>query len=273
MAKNAMEAANQQLYSSGFLKFVPGVMMSLQAQFNVGHKYVGKKLMIVVCPFVKSDKLSTCGESGGGGVMNMGPRNSINPWNNGPTDGCSPSAAAMQNVQVQQRPVDAGGLKTNVEEPDLYLPSMAIITYVLLYVMQRGMLAEGDLGPEVFSSAFSFAFILLILEVGGAKLGFYLAGSPMNVLDVVSNCGYKYVNVDLMLLVRIGLGQNKVYWFFFAYFAAAAAFVVRRLLLTIEPSGVQAQYGMARSALHGHIILGLAVAQVPLCWLLTPSYH
>lgn len=31
------------------------------------------------------------------------------------------------------------------------------------------------------------------------------------------------------------------------------------------------QYGVAPSAMHGHVIIGLAVAQLPLCWLLTPS--
>lgn len=165
------------------------------------------------------------------------------------------------------------GLKVNIEEPDLYLPSMAIITYVLLYVIQRGIVSEKAPGPEVFSNAFSFAFVFLVMEVAAAKLGFYLAGSSVPLLDVVGNLGYKYINVDLMLLVRIVLRETVLYWAFFAYFAGCAGFALRRLLLTIQPSQFQQQYGMSQSALHGHIILGLAAVQVPLCWLLTPSSH
>merc|ERR1711870_199750 len=99
----------------------------------------------------------------------------------------------------------------------------------------------------------------------------YIAGSTVPILEVFANCGYKFVPVVLMVAIRILLGSNPIYYVFFAYFAACAAWAIRRFLLHFEPSQLKEQYGVAPNRLHTHIILGLAIAQVPLCWLLTPS--
>eukprot|EP00434_Breviolum_minutum_P027430 symbB.v1.2.024250.t1/scaffold2281.1/size83474/3 len=136
-------------------------------------------------------------------------------------------------------------------------------------VRQRGILH--DFRPEVLPSTASFAMVLLFLEVGLAKMGFYVVGSAVPFLEIMANCSYKYVQVTLMVIARITTGPNMIYWLFFAYFSTCAAWAVRRFLLHFEPSGMKEQYGVAPSAMHGHIILGLAVAQLPLCWLLTPS--
>eukprot|EP00415_Alexandrium_ostenfeldii_P001685 UN1685 len=148
---------------------------------------------------------------------------------------------------------------------------MSYVTYILLYGVQRGMLS--DFKPEVLSSTASFALVLLILEVGAAKMGFYLAGNAVPALSVLANCGYKYVAVCLMVVCRILLGGSLVYYALFAYIAACAAWAARRFMLHFEPSGMRQQYGVAPRKLQSHIILGLAIAQIPLCWLLTPSAH
>lgn len=159
-------------------------------------------------------------------------------------------------------------MKVDIEDPDLYIPLMSYVTYVLVYGIQR--ITLGDFTPELISATASFALVMLILEVGLSKLGFYVAGSAVPMLDIVANCGYKYVPLVFMVSVRMFLGVSYIYYVFFAYFSGCAAFAQRRFMLHIEPSQMQEQYGMAPSKLHTHVILGLAALQIPLCWLLTP---
>jgi len=218
----------------------PSMFMALQQLFNVGHSFVLRKLLLLLCPFLKRG--------------NQGEPSQ--PW----TDGGSCGASSNMD----------GSLKVNIEEPDLYIPLMSFVTYILAFGVQRIVLS--DFSPEVLSSTASFAMILMLLEVGVAKTGFYLAGSSVPMLDMLANCGYKFVPVVLMVLIRIITRGSKIYYVFFAYLAACAAFSLRRFMLLFQPSQLRQQFNAAPSRLHGHIILGLAIAQVPLCWLLTPSY-
>ena len=241
LAGAALGQAMSQMQMSGAMRWFPFLFMSLQQLFNVGHSYVLRKLVLLMCPFLK---------------MQQGQGSS---WaDNSPGD-----------ISACQRGVGPDGLKVDVDQPDLYIPVMSYVTYVLIYGLQRGILH--DFRPEVLPSTASFAMVLLFLEVGLAKMGFYVVGSAVPFLEIMANCSYKYVQVTLMVIARITTGPNMIYWLFFAYFSTCAAWAVRRFLLHFEPSGMKEQYGVAPSAMHGHIILGLAVAQLPLCWLLTPS--
>lgn len=241
VANQAMSQMARELEQSGLKGWFPNVFSSLQQLFNVGHSWVLRKLLLLLCPFVRRSQGSPSGPvwspdtGGASGRMNTG----------------------------------NDGLKVDIEEADLYIPSMAYVTYILVYGVQRGMIS--DFRPEVLSSTASFALVLLVLEVGGAKMGFYVAGSPMPILQITANLGYKYVSVALMVIFRILVGGNPVYYVFFTYLSACAAYATRRFLLRFEPSQLGQQYGQAPSKLHQHIILGLAIAQIPLCWLLTPS--
>mmetsp|Transcript_14625 Transcript_14625/g.27461 ORF Transcript_14625/g.27461 Transcript_14625/m.27461 type:complete len:363 (-) Transcript_14625:28-1116(-) len=239
----ALNSAMAQMQNSQAMRWFPYLFMSLQQLFNVGHSYVLRKLAVLMCPFLK-----------------MKQAQSSAMW-----DDSSPGDISSSS----QRGLGPDGLKVDVDQPDLYIPVMSYVTYVLIFGLQRGILQ--DFRPEVLPSTASFALVLLVLEVGAAKLGFYVVGTAVPFLDLMANCSYKFVPVTLMVIVRILTGQNPVYWVFFTYFAACAAWAVRRFLLHFEPSGMKEQYGVAPSAMHGHMILGLAIAQLPMCWLLTPS--
>merc|ERR1712187_787490 len=150
-----------------------------------------------------------------------------------------------------------------------YVPTMSVMTYVILYSMQRMQI--GAFKPEAIWSNIVFAWFLIILEVGAAKLGFFLAGSTVPVLNVLATSGYKYFYVVGMVVVRLITAIDYIYYPFFAYLAASAAYADRRFMLHLPAqSQVQQQYGVQPSALHGHVIIGLAIAQIPICWLLTP---
>jgi len=250
VAGQAINQLNPYIDATGLRGWFPTVFAGLQQLFNVGHSWVLRKLLLLLCPFVRR----------GQGAPSIGGLGGAEPsWAQGGDGPCAPGGGRA----------GSDGLKVDVEEPDLYIPSMSYVTYILVYGVQRGMIS--DFRPEVLSSTASFAFVLLILEVGAAKMGFYLAGNTVPVLSILANCGYKYVAVCLMVLFRILSGSSPIYYVFFAYLSACAAWATRRFMLHSEPAGMRQQYGVAPSKLQTHIILGLAIAQIPLCWLLTPS--
>lgn len=247
MGMNSMMAdvvANRfatELQGSGMTRWFPIMFMNLQHLFSVGHSFVLRKLLLLLCPFVKRK------DSGSGSASQWG----------------------GDDANAGQAALGPDGLKADTEDPDLYIPCMAYVTYVLLYALQRGMLKE--FSPEILSSTFSFALVLFILEVGAFYMAFYFAGSPIPVLTIIANAGYKYFHVLLMVLFRIFAGSSPVYYIFFAYFAVCSGWSVRRFMLHIEPSQLRQQYGMPPSNLTKHIVTAMAITQVPVCWLLTPS--
>jgi len=239
MAGVVASQMQEQLKHSGFNRWFPAIQGGLQLRFNVGHAYVLRKLLLLLCPFVKRNQGAPTQAWGGDDSTGSG------------SHGTGPD-----------------GMKVDTEDPDLYIPLMSYVTYVLVYGTQRLLL--GDFRPELLSATASFALVMLILEVGVSKLGFYVAGSSVPMLDIVANCGYKFAPLALMVMCRIAVGASHIYYVFFAYLAACAAFAQRRFMLHIEPSQMNTQYGIGLSKLHTHVILGLALVQVPLCWLLTP---
>mmetsp|Transcript_127592 Transcript_127592/g.232301 ORF Transcript_127592/g.232301 Transcript_127592/m.232301 type:complete len:419 (-) Transcript_127592:59-1315(-) len=241
MMNAGLRQVEEEMKKRGFSSWFPTIFTSLQMQFNVGHDYVLRKLLFLLCPFVKA-------------------RGGVPPPAWGDTSPGGPSGNMGED-----------GLKVNIEDPDLYLPFMSWITYCLVYCIQRGML--NDFRADVLGTTFSFALVLFILEVCLAKAAFYIAGSVIPFLEIVGNCGYKFVHVVLMVLIRILLGGSYFYYVFFLYFAACAAFAVWRFMQRLLPSENQHYGSPPGAALIKHIVLGLAIAQIPLCWLLTPSTY
>lgn len=241
MGNLAYNEIQNQMRQRGVSTWFPVVFSSLQMQFNVGHAYVLRKLLFLLCPFVQARQ------------------------------GAPPPAWGDTSPGGTNGNLGEDGLKVNIEEPDLYLPFMSWVTYCLVYCIQRGML--DDFKADVLGATFSFALVLFLLEVGLAKMAFYIAGSVVPFLEIVGNCGYKFVHVVLMVLIRILLGGSYFYYVFFLYFAACSAFAVWRFMQRMLPSQSQHYGSPPGGGLMKHIILGLAIAQIPLCWLLTPSIY
>jgi hypothetical protein len=191
-----------------------------------------------------------------------------------------PFPSKQSGVPDQSNNMD--GFKVNVNEPDLYIPLMSFVSYCLLYCVQRGILSEFK--PEVLGSTFSVAMFTYILEVLAAKAGFFLAGSPVPVLELMGNCGYKFVHVLIMVLIRIASENSYIYYPLFFYLAGCSAYGVFRFMSSVAPSpqssmqqpayGQYGQYGgqpQQPQMLHKNIVLILAASQIFLCWWLTPS--
>jgi hypothetical protein len=138
--------------------------------------------------------------------------------------------------------------RDDINAPDLYIPTMAFVTYVLLCALAAGL--AGTFKPEALGLAATKGLALLALSVLVVKAGFYLVStaSPA-VLDVVALCGYVFVGVVVNTLVGIVLGQHAFYIAMFVTALGMATFLVRtfRLILLAEPAAITQDYGFSVS--------------------------
>merc|ERR1712080_583246 len=117
---------------------------------------------------------------------------------------------------------------------DLYIPSMAFVTYILVVGYVLGM--QERFSPEVLATTASSAFTALILEI----LIIWVTTTVMSITstlakwDFLAFSMYKYVGMICCLLT--GLVSPTAYYVTLLYTAAALAlFLFRTLHLRVEP--------------------------------------
>lgn len=117
---------------------------------------------------------------------------------------------------------------------DLYIPSMAFVTYVLVCGYVLGM--QERFSPEVLATTASSALTALILEI----VIIWVTTTVMNITstlakwDFLAFSMYKYVGMICCLLT--GLVSPTAYYVALLYTAAALAlFLFRTLHLRVEP--------------------------------------
>lgn len=96
--------------------------------------------------------------------------------------------------------------------PDLYLPLMSYVTYILVAGFYSG--AEGQFTPDVLASTASGGLVLVLLEVFIIKLALYLtqaANTAAPALDLAAISGYKFVGAVLVVLAKAFLGLMAGY--------------------------------------------------------------
>ena len=75
--------------------------------------------------------------------------------------------------------------------PDLYIPVMSFISFVLAIGVANGQ--RGIFTPEILTTTTSFCFVSHILQILLIRLAFYLVSCPCAILDITAFTGYKYV--------------------------------------------------------------------------------
>ncbi|MCJ1249621.1 hypothetical protein MMC30_006847 [Trapelia coarctata] len=131
--------------------------------------------------------------------------------------------------------------REDLNSPDMYIPVMAFVTYVLLSALIAGL--RGSFHPEVMGSTFMYALFVVISEILILKLGTYLLSitNESQLLDLIAYSGYKFVGVIVTLVVTeiVNLGQGTggwVSWTVFVYtFLANAFFLLRSLKYVLLP--------------------------------------
>ncbi|KAJ1623823.1 YIF1-domain-containing protein, partial [Pavlovales sp. CCMP2436] len=93
----------------------------------------------------------------------------------------------------------------DINAPDLYVPTMAFVTYILLIAYHLGQ--QGRFTPEVFGMTASRGLGVVLIEVVLIKAAFYLfptsGSSGAALLDLVAYSGYKFVGVVISSAVGL----------------------------------------------------------------------
>jgi len=127
--------------------------------------------------------------------------------------------------------------RDDLNSPDMYIPIMALITYILLSTVLAGL--RGSFHPELLGSITTTALAVILFETVVLKLAMYMLSinNESQLLDLVAYSGYKFVGVIVTLflseILTGGRGTNNwVGWILFLYTWYANAFF---LVCTVLP--------------------------------------
>ncbi|KAK4691876.1 protein transport protein YIF1, partial [Lecanoromycetidae sp. Uapishka_2] len=131
--------------------------------------------------------------------------------------------------------------KDDLNSPDMYIPVMAFVTYILLSTLLAGL--RGAFHPEVMGLTATAAFAVVAVEILGLKFGTYILSisNDSQLLDLVAYSGYKFVGVIVTLVVAEILNRGTgtggwAGWTVFTYtFLANAFFLLRSLKYVLLP--------------------------------------
>jgi protein transport protein YIF1 len=175
---------------------------ALKHYFNVSNSYVLNKLFLVLFPWRHK------------------------PWSRQ----VAPTSPSSQTITFLAP-------RDDINSPDMYIPVMAFVTYILLLTLLAGL--RGAFRPELLGMTATTAFGIVIFEILGLKLGCYLLSisNESQLLDLVAYSGYKFVGIIVTLslgeIVNGGSGNGGwLGWGIFLYVFNANAFFLVSLRLT-----------------------------------------
>jgi hypothetical protein len=153
--------------------------------------------------------------------------------------------------------------------PDLYIPSMSLITYVLLCALCYGN--AGQFNPEVIPDVCTKCFLANLVEVVIIRVGFYMMQTNVPFLDLISYTGYKYLGLCINMLVGLlgrvlGIGGATAYYVSFVWTALASAFLMLKIMSHTVPMQVAAD-GPKREIM----VLAFAASQPVFMWFVSQT--
>ncbi|KAF2712019.1 YIF1-domain-containing protein [Pleomassaria siparia CBS 279.74] len=162
LGKSAVNAG-QEYVEQNFGRFVN--VSALKHYFNVSNSYVATKLYIVLFPWWHR------------------------PWS--------------RQQRLSNNGQDGYYLppREDMNSPDMYIPMMALVTYILLSTLLAGL--RGAFHPELLGYTATLAISVMLLEIMTIKVGTFLLSisSSSQLLDLVAYSGYKFVGVIISLLI------------------------------------------------------------------------
>ena len=181
----------------------------LRRRFAVTHEYVLNKLRLIAFPF--RHKFERAGGS----------------------DDFGDESGSLGGL----RGAPASDPASDVLAPELYLPLMALITYVVLSAFGRGLSATAGLAPGDLATTITASSLLLLLEALAIKLWrMFTSLPPPSFLDTLAQFGYFFVSVcyavaarglfDVLLPVAAwgALAYNMAAFCFFTYMSLRESF-------------------------------------------------
>jgi len=123
-----------------------------------------------------------------------------------------------------------------VNAPDLYIPFMAFITYILVAGFLLGR--QQRFSPEVLGMQASSATAWLMFEVVVILVTMYIFNAQTNLrtFDIIAFSGYKFVGMIVVLLSSIVLDRTGFYCVLLYCSSMCALFLVRTLKVQLQPA-------------------------------------
>ena len=184
---------------------------ALKHYFNVSNSYVLNKLALVLFPWRHK------------------------PWTRQQARLTATSASASGQLIQQQYSSMFLPPRDDLNSPDMYIPVMALVTYILLSAMLAGF--RGSFHPELLGSITTTAIAVIVFEIVCLKMAMYILSisNDSQLLDLVAYSGYKFVGIIITLLASEILTPGRgtagwVGWTAFTYTFLANAFFLVYLL-------------------------------------------
>lgn len=142
----------------------------LRYYFDVTHAFVLSKLKLIIAPFLEQDE-----------------------WRDQYDSSNAPASPRFNKHSI-----------------DLFIPTMAFITFLLLSALALG--TRGNFSPEIIGFQCSTGLVLIFLESLIMLSGFYLLGTTgIPTTDIAAIAGYKYVSINLNIAVALLFGGDIFY--------------------------------------------------------------
>ncbi|KFM60161.1 Protein YIF1B-A, partial [Stegodyphus mimosarum] len=156
----------------------------------------------------------------------------------------------------------------DVNAPDLYIPSMAFVTYILIAGYILG--SQNRFSPEQLGIQASSALGWSLVEIALLFLALYVlnASSSIKVFDLIAFCSYKYVCMVAALLASLGF-KSLGYFVTLGYCSISLGFfLIRTLRVLILPKTTSDHYSSSGRQ-SSYLLLGICIIQPILMYILT----
>nr|CAG4641091.1 EOG090X0ATU [Eulimnadia texana] len=172
---------------------------------------------------------------------------------------------------VKYNPEEPVQPRFELNAPDLYIPVMAFVTYVLVGGVSLGV--QKRFTPEELGIQASSALVWALIEVFAIWLTLYVMNihSNLKTLDILAFSSYKYVGMIVALLAS--LANPGFYHLALLYVSISLMyFLVRTLKVQVLPGSSGDNYGNSNaggSKRRTYLLLFIAGLQPLLSWWLT----
>ncbi|XP_020796002.2 protein YIF1B isoform X1 [Boleophthalmus pectinirostris] len=157
----------------------------------------------------------------------------------------------------------------DVNAPDLYIPTMGFITYILVAGLALG--TQNKFSPELLGVQASSAFVWLVMEVLAVLLSLYLVtvNTDLTTIDLLAFAGYKYVGMIVGVVSGLLFGRPAYYLSLLWCCAAIFVFMIRtlRLKLLSEAAAEGKLVRGTRNQLRMYLTMAIAAQPIFMYWL------
>ncbi|KAG7391204.1 Protein yif1b [Phytophthora pseudosyringae] len=227
MAGLAMNSAQDflQKQSEMYLPGAYGVWGSLKYYFTVNNSYVISRLKILLLPFRHKN------------WRRMG---------NGDQD--------------ESKPMQYAPPTRDSNAPDLYIPLMGFLTYILIVGYSKG--TSNQFSPDVITKDASYCLVMQLIEIGVLAACLYVLNSSISFLDLVSFSGYKYIPLVINTVVFQLLG-SIAYYVSLLYTGVAVSYFTLNCM-----KGSVAEPTADNRLFRNYLLFGVSCLQLVLvCWI------